>query len=82
VIEPDEGVAAIGSGGPYAQAAARALLAHTEMSAAEIAHSAMEIAASLCIYTNQEILLYTLENVQGSAEPAATGTNGATVAAD
>ncbi len=64
VIEPDEGVAAIGSGGPYAQAAARALLAHTEMSAAEIARSAMEIAASLCIYTNQEILLYTLENVQ------------------
>jgi hypothetical protein len=52
------------------------------MSAAEIARSAMEIAASLCIYTNQEILLYTLENVQGSAEPAATGTNGATVTAD
>jgi ATP-dependent HslUV protease, peptidase subunit HslV len=82
VIEPDEGVAAIGSGGPYAQAAARALLAHTEMNAAEIARSAMEIAASMCIYTNQEILLYTLENGQGSAEPAATGTNGATAAAD
>jgi ATP-dependent HslUV protease subunit HslV len=67
VIEPDEGVAAIGSGGPYAQAAARALLAHTEMSAAEIARSAMGIAASMCIYTNQEILLYSLDNVQEGA---------------
>src|SRR6478672_10883303 len=60
VIEPDEGVAAIGSGGTYAQAAARALIAHTEMGAAEIARAAMEIAASMCIYTNDRILLFTL----------------------
>lgn len=52
VLEPEEGVAAIGSGGPYAVAAARALLAHTEMSAEAVASGAMEIAASLCIYTN------------------------------
>src|SRR5215469_8348770 len=50
VIEPDEGVAAIGSGGSYAQAAARALLTHTDMNSVEIARSAMEIAASMCIY--------------------------------
>ncbi len=61
VIEPDEGVAAIGSGGSYAQAAARALLAHTSMTSAEIARAAMEIAASMCIYTNEHILLFTLD---------------------
>jgi ATP-dependent HslUV protease subunit HslV len=69
VIEPDEGVAAIGSGGSYAQAAARALLAHTDMSSAEIARAAMEIAASMCIYTNEHILLFTLdEGDAGGAE--------------
>ena len=52
VIEPDEGVIAIGSGGPYALAAARALLAHTTMSAREIAEAALGIAADICIYTN------------------------------
>jgi len=57
VIEPDEGVMAIGSGGPYALAAARALLAHTELSAADICREAMNIAASLCIYTNSEIVI-------------------------
>jgi ATP-dependent HslUV protease subunit HslV len=63
VIEPDDGVAAIGSGGSYAQAAARALLQHTAMSAEEIARSAMQIAASMCIYTNDRILVYTLDQV-------------------
>lgn len=65
VVEPDDGVAAIGSGGTYAQAAARALVKHTELPAAEIAHSAMEIAASMCIYTNDHILLFTLGDEAG-----------------
>jgi ATP-dependent HslUV protease subunit HslV len=60
VIEPDEGVIAIGSGGGYAQAAARALLQHTSMTAEQIARAAMEIAASLCIYTNDSITLHVL----------------------
>jgi ATP-dependent HslUV protease subunit HslV len=55
VIEPDDGIMAIGSGGPYAQAAARALLLHTEMSAGAICREAMKIAAGLCIYSNNEI---------------------------
>jgi ATP-dependent HslUV protease subunit HslV len=57
VIEPDEGVMAIGSGGPYALAAARALMAHTQMSAAQICQEAMKIAGSLCVYTNEEIVI-------------------------
>ena len=55
IIEPDDGVAAIGSGGPLALAAARALLKHTEMPAREIATEAMDIASKLCIYTNDNI---------------------------
>jgi len=55
VIEPDGGVTAIGSGGAYALAAARALIAHTKLSAREIATSALGIAADICIYTNREI---------------------------
>jgi ATP-dependent HslUV protease subunit HslV len=55
VIQPTEGAAAIGSGGAYALAAARALLAHSNLSAAAIARSALEIAADLCIYTNRNI---------------------------
>lgn len=61
VIEPDEGIVAIGSGGPYAISAAKALLDHTNMSAAEIAETALRIAASLCIYTNAQISLQTIE---------------------
>ncbi len=57
VIEPDEGIMAIGSGAPYALAAARALMAHTELSPAEICREAMEIAGSLCVYTNREIVI-------------------------
>ncbi len=55
VIQPTDGAVAIGSGGSYALAAARALLAHSEMSAAEIVRAALEIAGDLCIYTNRNI---------------------------
>ncbi|MDR7601077.1 MAG: ATP-dependent protease subunit HslV [Armatimonadota bacterium] len=60
VVEPDDGIAAVGSGGPYALAAARALARHTELSAAEIAREAMRIAAEICIFTNAEITVETL----------------------
>lgn len=55
VIEPDDGVTAIGSGGPYALAAARALVQHSTLSAAEVARTALEIAAGICVYTNEHI---------------------------
>jgi ATP-dependent HslUV protease subunit HslV len=55
VIEPDDGSAARGSGGGYAMAAARALLRHTELPAAEVAQQALGIAAEICIYTNDRI---------------------------
>lgn len=55
VIEPDEGVAAIGSGGPYAAAAATALLRHTPMKAREIVEGAMKIAGEICVFTNGNI---------------------------
>ena len=55
VIQPSDGVAAIGSGGPYAQAAARALMIHSNLPAPEIVRKALEIAADLCIYTNRNI---------------------------
>jgi ATP-dependent HslUV protease subunit HslV len=55
VIQPTEGVAAIGSGGSYALAAARALLAHADLSAPQVVRAALEIAADLCIYTNRNI---------------------------
>ncbi len=51
----DDGVAAIGSGGAYALAAARALAEHTELSASEIAQAALRVAAGICIYTNENI---------------------------
>ncbi|MBP2650202.1 MAG: ATP-dependent protease hslV [Firmicutes bacterium] len=55
VIEPDDGVSAIGSGGPYALAAARALVGHSSLTAPEIARQAIDIAASICIFTNNNI---------------------------
>jgi ATP-dependent HslUV protease subunit HslV len=55
VVEPDDGIVAIGSGGPYALAAARALVRHTDLSAREIALEAMRIAAGICVYTNDQI---------------------------
>ncbi len=57
VIEPDEGVTAIGSGGSYAHAAAKALVDHSELDAKSIAEEAMKIAASICIYTNNHIIV-------------------------
>ena len=62
VIEPEEGVAAIGSGGPYAQAAARALYENTSLSAREIVEKSMKITADICIYTNENI---TIEELNG-----------------
>src|SRR5947207_11846869 len=61
VLEPEQGLIAIGSGGPYAQAAARALLENTELTAAEIVKRALGIAGDLCIYTNQNHVIETLE---------------------
>jgi ATP-dependent HslUV protease subunit HslV len=61
VIEPDESVAAIGSGGPYALAAARALLEHSDLDAAAIAREAMKIAASICVYTNDEVVVHEIK---------------------
>ena len=61
VIEPESGLVAIGSGGPYAQAAARALLENTQLDAESIVRKALLIAADLCIYTNQQIVVETLD---------------------
>lgn len=60
VIEPDEGIAAIGSGGPYAQAAAAGLLRNTALPAQDIARKSLEIAGEICIYTNDDVTVETL----------------------
>lgn len=57
LIEPDDGILAIGSGGPYALAAARALIENTSLSAGEVARASMKIAAGICVYTNDQILM-------------------------
>jgi ATP-dependent HslUV protease subunit HslV len=57
VIEPDGGVMAIGSGGPYALAAAKALMEHSDLAADQVAQEAMRIAADLCVFTNSELVL-------------------------
>ena len=57
VIDPDDGICAIGSGGNYALAAARALVENTELSAAEIAEKALHVAASICVFTNDHIIV-------------------------
>jgi ATP-dependent HslUV protease subunit HslV len=62
VLEPDEGVVGIGSGGAYAHAAAQALLKHTNLSAREIAEEALRIAARLCIYTNDHITVEVIKS--------------------
>lgn len=61
VIEPDDNILAIGSGGPYALAAARALMNHTDMNAEQIATNALKIASSICIYTNEHIMVDSLD---------------------
>ncbi len=62
VVEPEGGLIAIGSGGPYAQAAARALMENTELSAREIVERALTIAADICIYTNHRLTIEELES--------------------
>jgi ATP-dependent HslUV protease subunit HslV len=62
VIEPEAGILAIGSGGPYAQAAARALMEHTELDARAIVEKALEIAADICVFTNRNL---TIEELTG-----------------
>jgi ATP-dependent HslUV protease subunit HslV len=68
VIEPDDGIAAIGSGGSYAQASARALMRFTDLDAPTIAHASLEIAGAMCIYTNDQIVQVTVgeKNVEQS----------------
>ena len=61
VLEPERGIVAFGSGGAYAQAAAQALLAHTDLAASEIVKRALEIAGDLCIYTNQNHTIEVLD---------------------
>jgi ATP-dependent HslUV protease, peptidase subunit HslV len=61
VLEPEKGIIAIGSGGAYAQAAALALLDHTEMTPAEVVKKSLEIAGSICVYTNQSHIIEVLE---------------------
>ena len=67
VIEPDDGVLSIGSGSPYASAAAKALLAHTELSAEEIVKSAMNITADMCIFTNHSLTVEVISAVEDVA---------------
>ena len=62
LIEPDEGIVSIGSGGSYAYAAAKALMRHTEMSANKLAEESMRIAADICIYTNEHISVEVIGN--------------------
>ena len=60
IIEPDDGIAAIGSGGPYAQAAAKALSTHTEMTPEEIVRASLKVAGEICIYTNDRLTVEVL----------------------
>lgn len=62
VIEPDDGIIAIGSGGSYALAAARALIHHSQLSARDVCEEAMNIAASICIYTNDNLVIEEIQN--------------------
>ena len=61
VIEPTDGIIGIGSGGPFAQAAAKALLTHSDLSAGQIAESALKIAGEICIYTNGNVKVETID---------------------
>ena len=67
IIEPDEDITAIGSGGPFAHAAARALMENTGLAATDVARKALEIAAQLCIYTNDHISVETLATGAGDS---------------
>ena len=72
VIEPDDGILAIGSGGMYARAAAMAMVRHTELPAAKIVEEALNLAAEICVYTNHEIVV----RVLGEAAPAGVKASG------
>jgi ATP-dependent HslUV protease, peptidase subunit HslV len=69
VIEPDDGVLAIGSGAPFATAAAKALLRNTNLSAEAIVRAAMEVTAEICIFTNDQITVETVSSTDEEAEP-------------
>ncbi|MGI8847922.1 MAG: ATP-dependent protease subunit HslV [Candidatus Dormibacteria bacterium] len=69
IIEPDDDIAAIGSGGPYAHAAAKALVENTDLASAEVVRRSLAIAASLCIYTNAQITVETLSGAPQVPEP-------------
>ncbi|HAC67664.1 MAG TPA: HslU--HslV peptidase proteolytic subunit, partial [Pseudomonas sp.] len=64
VVEPEEGLIAMGSGGAYAQAAARALLLHTDLSAREIAETSLNIAGDICVFTNRNLTIEELDAPQ------------------
>jgi ATP-dependent HslUV protease subunit HslV len=66
VIEPDDGIVAIGSGAPYATAAAKALIGHTELSALQVVEAAMAIAAEICIFTNERITIVSVGGAEGT----------------
>lgn len=73
VIEPDDGVVAIGAGAPFATAAAKALVRHTDLGAEAIARAAMEVTAEICIYTNDELSIETVsmnDSTTPTSEPA------------
>lgn len=65
VLEPEDGIAAIGSGGPYAQSAAKALIEHTQLDPRQIVEEAMKITSKICIYTNESIIV---EELNGSSD--------------
>lgn len=69
VIEPDDGIAAIGSGGPYALAAARALVKHSDLDATAIVTEAMHIAASICVFTNDHITVEEINDGGSDSSP-------------
>ncbi len=74
VIEPEDDLMAIGSGGPFAQAAARALLENSDLGAEQIVRKSLEIASGICIYTNQHITIETLVGApSGATTPTETG---------
>jgi ATP-dependent HslUV protease subunit HslV len=70
VIEPENGLIAIGSGGPFAQSAARALLENTELGARDIVERSLNIAADICIYTNRNLTIEELDIGQNASNPA------------
>jgi len=70
IIEPDDGVAAIGSGGPYALAAARALIRYSDLDAGTIVQEAMRIAAQICIYTNDQVVVEEMGEEPPELKPA------------